>query len=439
MMGSPLRAADLPVTIHVMDVAEHGPGACSDRQVLGDFELVWIVNGCAEFARAGADPQTLQAGTLLLVQPGTEHVLQWDRSAGGRHAYARFHLDAAGIDPYAIPVSRAIPSYGPLPGLLDYLTWMIDSRPDGAADRAADVIGLILTILMVGPLPSTRPESLPSPLVQDAVDYVRREWAGGSLRAIRLGELAASASVSSGHFSRHFQEHYGIGPATALERLRLTHAAGLLVQSDRSLADIARECGFADPYHFSRRFSALYQLPPGRFRRERTAKETTAPLLAAGLLPIADQVWQSILIEQSANTSAPPPLAPKHAYGQAFTVPDGLFLTHINMLLGTYRDSRSGVTITLWAGNPDQVQTRVAVRRIEPMTDNTSEALYFPAQPGGPFFLEISDPRGTPTWWWHQGSDTAHVGGGAYIDRVRKTQANFVFRATAARHEEIAG
>jgi transcriptional regulator GlxA family with amidase domain len=52
----------------------------------------------------------------------------------------------------------------------------------------------------------------------------------------------------------------------ALERLRLARAEPLLWLSNLSLRAIALQCGFPDAYHFSRRFRAVYGMPPSAFR-----------------------------------------------------------------------------------------------------------------------------------------------------------------------------
>ena len=72
--------------------------------------------------------------------------------------------------------------------------------------------------------------------------------------------------------------HYGTGPVAAFELLRLARAATLLTRSNLSVAAVAEDCGFANPYHFSPRFHRTYGQPPGRYRRAATRLEPTEPL-----------------------------------------------------------------------------------------------------------------------------------------------------------------
>jgi AraC-like DNA-binding protein len=57
------------------------------------------------------------------------------------------------------------------------------------------------------------------------------------------------------------------------------------------VAAVAEDCGFANPYHFSRRFRRVYGQPPGRYRRAATRLAPTEPLARAGLLTLGDRVW----------------------------------------------------------------------------------------------------------------------------------------------------
>ncbi|MEQ7006680.1 helix-turn-helix transcriptional regulator [Actinopolymorpha sp. B17G11] len=266
--------------------------------------------------------------------------------------------------------------------------------------------------------------------MSDALAFVRHEWAGGRLRAIRLDELAEAASVSTGHFARQFRQYYDIGAVAALERLRLARAASMLLCGNQPLAVVAKECGFADAFHFSKRFSRTYGLPPGRYRRSRTDHDADIPLAAAGLRAMAATLWPPTAIEQAVHTSAPPPLRTGGSYGQTFTVPFGLSLTQVRFMLATYSSTTSGATVTLYREDPGGDRARVAAKRIEPMVDNTTEWLTIPSYQHGSYYLELSEPVGTPTWWWHQGGIAA-VGGTAHIDGAPVHDINFIFSATA--------
>jgi transcriptional regulator GlxA family with amidase domain len=82
---------------------------------------------------------------------------------------------------------------------------------------------------------------------------------------------------------------YGLGPVAALERVRLARAATLLARSNLSVTEVGAACGFTDPLHFSRRFSAAYGRSPRAYRSGGGRDEAPAGVrrLAARLEPPA--------------------------------------------------------------------------------------------------------------------------------------------------------
>jgi AraC family transcriptional regulator len=84
---------------------------------------------------------------------------------------------------------------------------------------------------------------------------------------VSIATLAALCGVSESHFSREFHRCVGLPPHQYVLKLRLDRARDALLEGDRSLTDIAGECGFHSASHFSRAFALRFGLPPARFRR----------------------------------------------------------------------------------------------------------------------------------------------------------------------------
>jgi AraC-like DNA-binding protein len=84
---------------------------------------------------------------------------------------------------------------------------------------------------------------------------------------IDLQTLADQAGLSRSHFARAFKQSIGVSPQMYLVRCRLLRAQTLLLETDRSLAEIALETGFSDQSHFSRCFREHLDVSPSAFRR----------------------------------------------------------------------------------------------------------------------------------------------------------------------------
>ena len=83
----------------------------------------------------------------------------------------------------------------------------------------------------------------------------------------RLQTVAAESGLSYDTFRRHFTAQVGQSPSAFRTARRLQTAATLLRLTDMTHREIARTLGFADEFHFSRRFRAQFAVSPRDYRR----------------------------------------------------------------------------------------------------------------------------------------------------------------------------
>lgn len=96
-----------------------------------------------------------------------------------------------------------------------------------------------------------------------AKDFIHAEFAHNPT----LDEVAAVASVHPVHLSRIFRRHFRCTIAEYIRRLRVESACSALVQSGKSLVDIAAAYGFSDQSHFSRSFKRIMNVTPAEYRK----------------------------------------------------------------------------------------------------------------------------------------------------------------------------
>lgn len=85
--------------------------------------------------------------------------------------------------------------------------------------------------------------------------------------SISLDDLAGLFYIDKYYLTRRFKQQYGCTVNTYLQQLRITHAKHLLRFSDRSIEEIALDCGVNDPNYFARLFKKVEGISPGEFRR----------------------------------------------------------------------------------------------------------------------------------------------------------------------------
>ncbi len=94
-------------------------------------------------------------------------------------------------------------------------------------------------------------------------------------RYLELGSLEAVATaceIDAPYLCRLFARFHDESPYQYLVRLRMQHAATLLLEGGMSVKETGRACGFPDPFHFSRVFKSIHRIPPSRFREAMLTK-----------------------------------------------------------------------------------------------------------------------------------------------------------------------
>ena len=270
-------------------LATYPPGARLNRRRMLDYELVWIQRGQVIYHVNGRDIPA-DAGSVILSRPGFDEGYTWDTEKPSHHAY--FHFSLREVPAEFGPaenweIVRKMPPHDIIRPLFDFVAatiWGVKaSEPTGTLAAAA---GTILSAFVLGPLSGSREEPGVYPeSVQRALEFIGLRLQEEPAAEIALKDLAEAAMVSPKHLCRVFAQSLRRSPMDAVMAFRLHQAAQLLVRTDLKLDTVARHCGFATPFHFSRRFKDFYGQPPSVFREEAlTGREMLGPLrLGPGL------------------------------------------------------------------------------------------------------------------------------------------------------------
>lgn len=108
---------------------------------------------------------------------------------------------------------------------------------------------------------SLRCSAIPKPL-NIALDLMEQNIE----EPLEIDAIASQVGVSRRQLERRFARYLNAAPNRYYLELRLTRARQLIVQSDRSLTDVALATGFVSYPHFYKRFKDLFGLPPMTFR-----------------------------------------------------------------------------------------------------------------------------------------------------------------------------
>ncbi|MFS0725899.1 helix-turn-helix transcriptional regulator [Paenibacillus sp. 1P07SE] len=244
------------------------PGRISKPFVSHRFKVAWIRKGWGDWNMGGQVEAVGPQDIVLLKNGEKRHFARIDDQAGlellALELEPRFLYDTALLHLFTGPenTTRVLHADSHLAGLLAQVD-REDSDPDGysrvvVAACAAQILAAIARRLG---LPAG-PRPVIPPMMTAVLSHIDEHYG----RRITLDELAAIAHMSPTAFSKAFTKTNGIGPAQYIKRRRIGQAIRLLEETDRTVIDIALDCGFTNISNFYKAFHSLTGQAPGDYR-----------------------------------------------------------------------------------------------------------------------------------------------------------------------------
>lgn len=99
-------------------------------------------------------------------------------------------------------------------------------------------------------------------LLVSAINFIEQNMK----EALTVGQIASKAYMSPQHFRKIFKNSTGVTPMEYINKLRISTAQKLLIESDFSISKIAEEIGIIDINYFSRLFKREVGCSPSTYR-----------------------------------------------------------------------------------------------------------------------------------------------------------------------------
>jgi AraC family transcriptional regulator len=249
-------------SVGAIEVPEHQhPTLCLQLQTSGQVELQWSCDG-------KEDRQTMSAGSLILLKPGTRDTLKLNRPS--RRTIVSIE------EPLLSRASRELEMRGELSfqnrwvfedKQLRFLLMEIEREMEDDWSMGpiyGDHLGMALSLALIKKYGHV---ALPRDLVQGGLprarllrvlDYIN----DNSHRDVRLSDLAEVAETSRFHFARLFRECMGVPPHQYLMQQRIEKAKLLLRAPRHNVHEIASATGFTNASHFAKTFRRIVGVSP---------------------------------------------------------------------------------------------------------------------------------------------------------------------------------
>jgi len=242
------------------------PGARWGWRRIRDFELVLIVHGRFVYETRGRAALGLQAGDVLCIPPGQEHVLARVQSPGSAviscihhelSAHGAWRNGDYGLDPFPAVVTH---TYGD-PAIHELFRRCSETFRAYSPYRAellqtiAREIWLRLLEYRTGG-PARRADSR----IERMTAFLRERLD----QPVTRRDLARAFSITPEHVNAVFKRELGVTPTQFVHRERVLRAWRLLREEGLSVKEAAARVGFGDAFYFSKVFKRILGVPPSR-------------------------------------------------------------------------------------------------------------------------------------------------------------------------------
>jgi len=112
-------------------------------------------------------------------------------------------------------------------------------------------------------IPHTEISATDDIMTKHVIEYIEQNIGKAD---IGVDDIAAVACVSRTQLAKKTKELFGITPVAFLREVRLQHAVKILMNSNKTVNEIAYESGFSDPKYFSKCFKQKFGLTPSDYK-----------------------------------------------------------------------------------------------------------------------------------------------------------------------------
>ncbi len=100
-------------------------------------------------------------------------------------------------------------------------------------------------------------------LVQQILDYIEQNYQDSNLSLVGMSGYFA---YSSSYMSKFITQNLTVSFSDLVANKRLTYTKNCLINTDKQIAQIAQEAGYANLSNFTRRFKSVENMTPGQYR-----------------------------------------------------------------------------------------------------------------------------------------------------------------------------
>lgn len=235
-----------------------------------DFEALELVAEGEGRLELNGTVYPLQPGSVFSYRQGVRHrientsrspMLKYFLDCGGQAAKRRFSASSVG--------GGKCVRLGSPTEVVDLFEMLIRNAMN-ESELSSQICASLVETLLLKISEQTVDDNASTTRAWATYERIRRHIQDHHLRLLTVTEVARETGVAPAYLSRVFRRFHRVGPYRFLLRLKMSHAASILLNSDALIKEVAGDLGFADPFHFSRAFKSVHGVSPEQFARRRS-------------------------------------------------------------------------------------------------------------------------------------------------------------------------
>lgn len=281
----PIQFGDLCINISCVSININPPSTIVPVHCHEFYEFLLLLEGTQYISVLGNE-HLYEEGYFTLMPPGVLHGHRDYPGEGNRGVVVRFTARQAPcadqVEPVAEKLLGILSTPHAVPLKDEEITQLLTVPDESGGNASLTMMSLILRMAEAYARDDNVLRKAPKPRVlsdRDLVENVVMSISTMYMSDIDVMKLARIHNISYRHLARLFVKITGYTLTEWLIYTRLHYSMQMLVETDLSISDVARQTGFSSESYFSSVFSRTIGQSPRAYRREKAGRPYVPPMI----------------------------------------------------------------------------------------------------------------------------------------------------------------
>lgn len=229
---------------------------------------IFLMSGSGFLATAAGKTYPFPCDSVFMLRPGQEVTLE-HKDRDSRLSVIDFTLDGAEYGKLSILPLPQTPSLPPNSPEIKYILRNVCDLYY-SADKYRDEKMCLLVMNIFYAIASGDEVCEPGKELYYAMREQRRKMSDNPLLYSSVAEACGALKLSPSHFQHLYQSFFHTSFISDLKRAKIKRAEALLLSTNLTVSDIARQTGFENDNYFYRTFKSVNGITPAKFRKRVT-------------------------------------------------------------------------------------------------------------------------------------------------------------------------